>query len=124
MLKSCRYNAFSFVLQPIVMVARTCLRSFMHSFMLFYYPNQILILTIFDLCFVVLCLKMRVLFCNHTLFVLYNIYMILFAVFDLFFLLEQSGVLSSLNVMRELFGIIIFGCIISTSIFISLVFIY
>ena len=85
MLMPCRYSSFSFVLQPIIIVGRTCIRSFfLHSFLLTGYCNQILMLTIVDISVVILCFKMRTLFYNHNVFAFYFIYMLSFVVFDLF----------------------------------------
>lgn len=122
-LMPCRYAAFSFVLQPVLMVGRTCLRSFLHSFLLGSHTHQIMLLTLIDLGAVMLCFRMRTLFYNRLVFVLYTFYMCFFAVFDLFFFLEQSGALP-VDVMRELFGVTVLGAIIAVSVSIFLVFLF
>lgn len=121
LLMPCRYSFYSFLYQPLLILLRILIRTFIHSFLLPNYTIQIFMLFLTDLFFIGVCLKMRRYFHNIFIFGFSLLYMLAFATFDLFFYLETIQALAA-GTKRELFSMIALGIIFGSSFMISMTF--
>ena len=85
-----RHKFGSYLLEPILILARSALRAFAHGFLLADYPTQMAALFVLNLPFLLLSLIMRKHFHNCFVFCFMTSYLAGFAFLDLFFLAEVN----------------------------------
>ena len=90
LLQRCKLeNNRSFILQPVYLVFRTFLRSFVNGLFITTYQMQILSLMIVDIPFVIVAILMRDCFRNKVAFVICLFYSLNFVLFDGYFVVEE-----------------------------------
>lgn len=88
----------------MMLVTRQLFRSSVHGLFLFSYEYQISILSLVDICYIVLIIVMRKCFVSRFVFAFVLFYNINFFAFDLFFFLEVHFPSVTATCDRELFG--------------------
>ena len=83
-----KFTRLSFFFEPLIILGRSFIKSFIHSYFLTSYPTQIILLLIVDIIFMALTFSIRKLYRNHFTFIFLLLYFVGFAVFDLYFTLE------------------------------------
>lgn len=114
-------NKKSYLYQPILLIFRGVLRSFIHGYLITNYQNQILALFLISVLSCAMCLFFRKLFQSYLIFVLYFCYFGIFVVLDLYFVVESYGGVDGM-VSRDVFGFVIVVMIILVSLLTSLTF--
>ncbi len=77
----------SLFFEPLLILARSFIKSFFHSYLLLAYLSQIVLLLIIDLIFVIFSLSMKNLYRNNLIFFFLTSYLMSFVIFDLYFTL-------------------------------------
>ena len=77
----------SYFLEPLLFLVRANIKAFLHGFLIFSYPNQIITLFIVDVIFLLLCIAMVKNFCNKFVAFLVASYLLGFTIFDFYFVL-------------------------------------
>ena len=96
----------SLFFEPLVILTRSCIKSFFHSYLLLVYSSQIVLLLIIDLIFVIFSLSMKNLYRNNLIFFFLTSYLLGFAAFDFYFVLQQHKWINIGSDDRELYGFI------------------
>lgn len=120
----CKYNSKSYFYQPFLLLIKLVCRSYIHSFCLNNYTLQIFCLAFCDLLCISLCIKMKKSFENIPIFLCYLIYNIAFSVFDIFFYLETTQVITNTESYREIFGLVTVLIIIASNSLVILILLF
>jgi len=80
-----KYCAFSYFYQPTLILLKSLIRCFIHSFFLSNYIVQIFLLFLVDAISIIYCILIRRFFHNTCIYFGYLFYFIFFTTFDLFF---------------------------------------
>lgn len=91
LLVKCNYQMTSFFVQSFSLVSRNFFRSFIHSFLLQNYKQQILVLAISDVLCCFLCCNFRSKFTNKLFFALFLTYNIVFFIVDMLFVIYSRN---------------------------------
>ena len=75
--------------EPLIFLARSIAKSFVHGYLINSYSTQIVVLLIIDVIFLIICLYMAKNFRNLVISVLVILYLLGFLLFDLYFVLEN-----------------------------------
>ena len=120
-----KLTKMSFFFQPLIILGRSFTKSFIHSYFLMSYPTQIILLLIIDTIFIALTFSIRKLYRNRFTFIFLLFYFLGFAVFDLYFTLEQhQALVISPEADREFYGFILCCLLALLSILLSLTIIF
>ena len=114
----------SLFFEPLVILARSFIKSFFHSYLLLAYSSQIVLLLIIDLIFVIFSLFMKNLYKNNLIFYFLTSYLIGFLIFDLYFTLQQYKLINIDPDDRELYGFLLCCFLSALSILLSLCILY
>lgn len=97
LLYSFKFKNLSYIYQCVFFVLRSLIRSFVHGFLLTNYQYQILVLFSISVIYFIVCFPLKKHFANPFLFALYSTYMLAFAIFDFYFVLESRLLISYFN---------------------------
>ncbi len=122
-MRSCRNNRNSFFFQPALFVFRVLLRSFIHSYFIQSYLQQIFFLIIVDCFSIFTSIYIRKYYKSILIFTLYTLYLIFLTIFDVYFYFESLYKFPK-YLKRELFGVAILGALFIFSTFACLTFFF
>lgn len=122
-MRSCRNNRNSFFFQPALFVFRVLLRSFIHSYFIQSYLQQIFFLIIVDCFSIFTSIYIRKYYKSILVFTLYTLYLIFLTIFDVYFYFESLYKFPK-YLRRELFGVTILGALFTISALACLTFLF
>lgn len=89
LMRTCKNNMSGFFFQPALFVFRVLLRSFIHSYLIQNYVNQVFFLIIVDCFSICISIYIRKYYKSILIFSLYTLYLIFLTTFDVYFYFES-----------------------------------